>query len=231
MSAPPPTLLVVDDEAQIRKFLRVSLTAHGYVVNEARTGAEALAEAAREPPPALMILDLGLPDIDGQEVLARLRGWSEIPVIVLSVRASESEKVAALDHGADDYVTKPFGVAELLARVRVLLRKQQAGEQPPAIYRVDGLEIDLAQRVVTVDGQRVRLTPKEFELLRVLVRHPGQLLTHQLLLREVWGESYSEQTHYLRVVVGHLRQKLGDDSTRPRFILTEQGVGYRFRSG
>jgi two-component system KDP operon response regulator KdpE len=230
VSTSPPTLLVVDDEAQIRKFLRVSLSAHGYAVSEARTGAEALAEAAREPPPALMILDLGLPDIDGQEVLTRLRGWSDMPVLVLSVRAGEAEKVKALDHGADDYVTKPFGVAELLARVRVLLRKQRAGETPAAVYSADGLVVDLARRTVAVDGQRLRLTPKEFDLLRVLVRQPGQLLTHQQLLREVWGESYTEQTHYLRVVVGHLRQKLGDDSTRPRFIVTEQGVGYRFRS-
>ena len=230
MSTSPTTLLVVDDEAQIRKFLRVSLTAHGYAVSEARTGAEALAEAAREPPPALMILDLGLPDIDGQEVLTRLRGWSDMPVLVLSVRAGEREKVSALDHGADDYVTKPFGVAELLARVRVLLRKQRAGETPAAVYSAEGLVVDLARRTVTVDGARLRLTPKEFDLLRALVRQPGQLLTHQQLLREVWGESYTEQTHYLRVVVGHLRQKLGDDSTRPHFIVTEQGVGYRFRS-
>jgi two-component system KDP operon response regulator KdpE len=230
VSTSPPTLLVVDDEAQIRKFLRVSLTAHGYAVSEARTGAEALAEAAREPPPALMILDLGLPDIDGQEVLTRLRGWSDMPVLVLSVRAGEGEKVSALDHGADDYVTKPFGVAELLARVRVLLRKRRAGEAPAAVYSGDGLVVDLARRLVTVDGARRHLTPKEFDLLRVLVRQPGQLLTHQQLLREVWGESYTEQTHYLRVVIGHLRQKLGDDSTRPRFIVTEQGVGYRFRS-
>jgi two-component system KDP operon response regulator KdpE len=230
VSTSPPTLLVVDDEAQIRKFLRVSLSAHGYAVSEARTGTEALAEAAREPPPALMILDLGLPDIDGQEVLTRLRGWSDMPVLVLSVRAGEREKVSALDHGADDYVTKPFGVAELLARVRVLLRKQRAGETPAAVYSAEGLVVDLARRTVTVDGARLRLTPKEFDLLRALVRQPGQLLTHQQLLREVWGESYTEQTHYLRVVVGHLRQKLGDDSTRPHFIVTEQGVGYRFRS-
>jgi two-component system KDP operon response regulator KdpE len=230
MSTSPTTLLVVDDEAQIRKFLRVSLSAHGYAVSEARTGTEALAEAAREPPPALMILDLGLPDIDGQEVLTRLRGWSDMPVLVLSVRAGEREKVSALDHGADDYVTKPFGVAELLARVRVLLRKQRAGETPAAVYSAEGLVVDLARRTVTVDGARLRLTPKEFDLLRALVRQPGQLLTHQQLLREVWGESYTEQTHYLRVVVGHLRQKLGDDSTRPHFIVTEQGVGYRFRS-
>jgi two-component system KDP operon response regulator KdpE len=153
-----------------------------------------------------------------------------MPVLVLSVRAGEAEKVKALDHGADDYVTKPFGVAELLARVRVLLRKQRAGETPAAVYSADGLVVDLARRTVAVDGQRLRLTPKEFDLLRVLVRQPGQLLTHQQLLREVWGESYTEQTHYLRVVIGHLRQKLGDDSTRPRFIVTEQGVGYRFRS-
>jgi two-component system KDP operon response regulator KdpE len=229
VSDAPCRVLVVDDEAQIRKFLRVSLEAHGYRVREARTGNEALELAAAESPD-LVVLDLGLPDMDGQEVLARLREWSDLPVIVLSVRADERQKVAALDLGADDYVTKPFGIAECLARVRALLRKHSDNEPSAPVYRAAGLEVDLARHAVSVDGAPVLLTPKEFLLLRVFVSHPGQPLTHRHLLREVWGEAFTDDTHYLRVLIGHLRQKLGDDPTHPRYIITEQGVGYRLRS-
>ena len=220
-------ILVVDDEPQIRKFLRISLSAHGYEVIEAARGEEAVARSATESPD-LVILDLGLPDFDGQEVIARIREWSKLPIIVLSVRAAEAEKVAALDLGADDYITKPFGIHELLARVRAVLRSRSLeGERPLAVVTVGDLAIDIPRRRVRLAGTEVRLSRKEFALLRLLARHAGRIVTHQQLLREVWGPAHEHETHYLRIYIGHLRQKLGDDPTQPRYIGNEPGVGYR----
>ena len=224
--AAKPLILVVDDDDAIRRFLRISLTASGYAVIEARTGELALAKAATETP-ALVVLDLGLPDIDGREVVARLRDWSQAPILILSVRSDEAEKVAALDAGANDYVVKPFGVQELLARVRALLR--QAPQTEGATPRLDfaGLSIDLSAREVAVEGRPVALTKREFDLLALLARHPGKVLTQRQILTELWGEAHAADSQYLRVYVGQLRQKLGDDPARPRFIRTEPGVGYR----
>lgn len=226
MSESPGTILVVEDEAQIRRFLRISLEAHGYAVEEARLGEDGLRLCA-EVDPQLVVLDLGLPDMDGQDFILRLREWSRAPIIVLSVRASEMEKVQALDSGANDYVTKPFGIGELMARIRVVLRGHEGATSTPTVYESAGLRVDLAQREVSVDGEPVHLSKKEYELLHLLTDHPGQVLTHQQILREVWGPAQQDATHYLRVLVGQLRQKLGDDPTRPRFIVTVQGVGYR----
>lgn len=222
-------ILVVDDESHIRKFLRISLTAHGYAVVEAVRGADAIQRSASDPVD-LVVLDLGLPDMDGKDVIRRLREWSRVPILVLSVRADEMDKVEALDAGANDYVTKPFGIAELIARVRVLLRNAaEGGTAENAVeFSGNGLVIDFAGRQVSVDGVGVRLTRKEFDLLRLLARNAGKVLTYPHLLREVWGEAYVSQNHYLRVHIGHLRQKLGDDPNDPRFIWTEAGVGYRF---
>jgi two-component system KDP operon response regulator KdpE len=201
------------------------LEAHGYAVLEARTGEDGLSLAAQNPP-QLVIVDLGLPDMDGQKVIERLREWSEIPILVLSVRGDEREKVKALDSGANDYVTKPAAISELMARVRVLLRKR-AEEGESAIYERDGLRIDLSRREVQRGGLPVHVTRKEYQLLRLLVRNAGRVLTHQHLLREVWGSGFTTETHYLRVLVSGLRQKLGDDPADPNYIVTEQGVGYR----
>jgi two-component system KDP operon response regulator KdpE len=219
-------ILSVEDEAQIRKFLHISLQAHGYTVLEARLGEDGLAQCASQQP-ELVILDLGLPDVDGQDFIARLREWSEVPVIVLSVRASETEKVRALDAGANDYVTKPFGINELMARIRSVLRGSQASQAAQPVFESQGLHVDLLQREVMVDGATIHLSKKEYELLRLLISHPAQVLTHQQILREVWGPAQQNETHYLRVLMGQLRQKLGDDPTHPRFIVTVQGVGYR----
>ncbi|WP_413043598.1 response regulator [Pseudomonas sp. YJ42] len=220
------SLLVIDDEPQIRKFLRISLGSQGYRVLESATGAEGLARAALEKPD-LVVLDLGLPDMDGQKVLRELREWSQVPVLVLSVRASEAEKVTALDGGANDYVTKPFGIHEFLARVRALLR-QASGQESVLSQVVSGpLCIDFAFRRVSLDGQEVSLTRKEYAVLAELGRYLGRVVTQQQLLKDIWGPSHSGDTHYLRVVVGHLRRKLGDDPAAPRFIVTEAGVGYR----
>lgn len=220
------TLLVIDDEPQIRKFLRISLASQGYKVLEAATGAEGLAQAALGKPD-LVVLDLGLPDMDGQQVLRELREWSAVPVMVLSVRASEVQKVDALDGGANDYVTKPFGIQEFLARVRALLRQvpQAGGSEVAASF--GPLTVDFAFRRVTLEGVEVALTRKEYALLALLAGHPGRVITQQQLLKDIWGPTHAEDTHYLRIVVGHLRQKLGDDPTAPRFIITEAGVGYR----
>ena len=230
MTTNQPIILVIDDEAQIRKFLQISLKAQGYKVLEAASGGEGLAQAALAKPD-LVVLDLGLPDRDGQAVLRDLREWSQVPVLVLSVRASESEKVLALDGGANDYVTKPFGIQEFLARVRVLLRLAGSGEQGDARVSSGPLTVDFAYRRVTLDEVEVALTRKEYEVLATLARHLGRVLTQQQLLKEIWGASHAEDSHYLRVVVGHLRQKLGDDPASPRFIVTEAGVGYRLRDG
>jgi two-component system KDP operon response regulator KdpE len=221
-----PRVLVVDDEPQIRKFLRISLAAHGYEVIEAATGAEAAARAAADKP-ALVVLDLGLPDLDGVQVIRRLRQWSQVPVIVLSVRAGEREKVAALDAGANDYVTKPFGIHELLARVRAGLRNKPDGDLDGGEIVIGDLKIDPPARRVRVAGQEVKLTRKEFAILLLLARNAGRIVTHQHMLRELWGPAHERETHYLRVYVGHLRQKLGDDPADPRFIENEPGVGYR----
>lgn len=220
------SVLIVDDEAQIRKFLRISLEAHGYQVREARLG-EAGLELCVEENPDLVILDMGLPDIEGTEFIARLREWSQTLILVLSVRESEAQKVAALDAGANDYVTKPFGIRELMARIRALLRNRVESKAAPPVFESEGLRVDLAHREVMVDDEVVSLSRKEFQLLSLLIRKSGQVLTHQQLLREVWGPSQQDETHYLRVLVGQLRQKLGDDPAKPRFIVTVQGVGYR----
>ena len=218
--------MVVEDEAQIRKFLRISLEAHHYRVIETRLGEEGLS-LCMEQPPDLIILDLGLPDLDGQEFISRLREWSQVPIIVLSVRADESQKVAALDAGANDYVTKPFGISELMARIRVVLRDSGQSAETRRVFESRGLKVDLSLREVSVDGKAVHLTRKEYDLLHLLIASPGQVLTHQEILRAVWGPSREEETHYLRVLVGQLRNKLGDDPSNPRFIVTVQGVGYR----
>ncbi len=219
------TILVIDDELQIRRFLRISLAAQGYTVLEAATGAEALAQIALAQPD-LAVLDLGLPDMDGKDVLAKLRQSSQIPVLVLSVRAGEGEKVQVLDGGANDYVNKPFSIEEFLARIRVLLR--QAGEaQPPSLVRSGSLCLDLAARRVTLDETEISLTRKEYAVLAMLAQHSGRVVPQRLLLRDIWGPTHVDDSHYLRVVVGHLRQKLGDNPAAPRFIVTEAGVGYR----
>ena len=228
MSEQPVRVLVVDDEPQIRRLLRVSLSAQGYHIIEAGSGEQALTRAATERPD-LVILDLGLPDMDGQEVVRRLREWTQVPIIVLSVRDRENDKVRAFDEGADDYVTKPFGMSELMARIRAALRHRLQAETKDPVFRAGDLVVDLGRRVVTVAGREVKLTPKQYDLLRVLVAHAGKVLTHQQLLRQVWGPGYSEEAQYLRVYVGQLRQKIEPDPARPSYILTEPGVGYRLR--
>ena len=223
---PPPRVLVVDDEVQIRRFLDISLRAQGYAVSQAANGAEGLQRLA-EDGADLVVLDIGLPDMEGHDVLAELRQWSQVPVIMLSVRAGEAEKVRALDNGANDYVTKPFGIQEFLARVRALLRQAPAGEAQEAALSFGPLTVDLAYRRVLLDGAEVALTRKEYAVLAQLARHPGRVITQQQLLKDIWGPTHTEDSHYLRIVVGHLRQKLADDPTQPRFIVTEAGVGYR----
>ncbi len=222
-------ILVVDDEPQIQRFLRPSLVASGFAVVSASTGAEALRVFSKSTI-AAVILDLGLPDIDGKEVLETIRKHSDIPVIILSARDREAEKIAALDLGADDYVNKPFGVGELLARLRSVLRRR-SGEKTalPDRFRVGTIEIDKALHQVTRDGAVVHLTPKEFELLSLLCKHPGRVLTHRQILIEVWGPAHATDTQYLRVFIAQLRQKLESDPTAPTLILTEPGVGYRVR--
>jgi two-component system KDP operon response regulator KdpE len=224
-----PRVLVVDDEPAIRRFLQVDLTAHGYDVLEADHGAQALSEV-RAHRPDLVILDLGLPDMDGIEVTSRLRAWSPVPIIILSVRGQETDKIAALDAGADDYVTKPFGSAELLARMRVCLRRS-ASPLGDAVFVSGDLTVDLSRRVVSLAGREVQLTPKEYDLLCVLVLHAGKVLTHRHLLREVWGPGYDGETHMLRVNISNLRRKIETDPTRPHLVTTEPGVGYRLRVG
>lgn len=223
-------VLIVDDEPQIRRALRTSLQAHGYEVVTVGTGEEALTLAV-DAAPDLVLLDLGLPDLDGTEVIRRLRAFSEVPVIVLSVRDRQDDKVAALDAGADDYVTKPFGMEELLARLRATLRRAQPDEPAPAVQRFGDLEVDLARRLVRLGGRVVHLTKTEYELLEAFVTHPGKLLTHRWLLQRVWGHGYGEEREYLRVYVRALRKKLGDDAAAPALILTEPGVGYRWIAG
>ena len=220
-------VLVVDDEPQIRKFLDISLRAQGYAVETADTGAGGL-EALATHGADLVILDLGLPDRDGHEVLRELRQWSSVPVILLTVRAGEAEKVAALDAGANDYVTKPFGVQELMARVRALLRSHATQGEALPVFDDGRLRIDLARREVRLDGESVALARKEYALLALLVQHAGRVVTQPQLLRELWGPTHQQDTHYLRILVGKLRHKLGDDAAAPRYIVTEPGVGLRF---
>jgi len=229
MNPTAPRVLVIDDEAQIRRFLDIGLRAEGYQVLLAETGDQGLALAATQSPD-VVILDIGLPDREGHDVLREIRQWSEVPVLMLSVRDAESEKVKALDLGANDYVTKPFGIQELMARVRALLRQGAKGGQAEVPVRYDdgALSVDLARREVVVDGAIVALTRKEFAVLSLLVRHPGRVVGQQQILREVWGATHTQDTHYLRIVMGKLRQKLGDDPASPRWLKTEPGVGYRF---
>lgn len=223
-----PLILVIEDEPQIRRFLRATLTNHGYRLAEADSGQDGIAQTARQLPD-LLILDLGLPDLDGLEVARRLREWSQVPIIILSARGQEQDKVAALDAGADDYLTKPFGMGELLARIRVALRhaaRGPNGETSP-VFVTGSLRVDLARRQVFVDGQDIHLTPIEYKLLATLVRNAGKVLTHRQLLREVWGPAYATESQYLRVYMGQLRHKLEVEPARPRYLRTEPGVGYR----
>lgn len=222
---PKPLILIVDDEPQIRRLLTVTLEANGYRVLSATTGQEGLVLAAQHRP-ALIILDLGLPDLPGQEVLNRLREWSSAPVVILSVQGDEKGKVSALDAGADDYVTKPFNTEELLARLRVALRHASRPEEP-TVFQAKGLVVDLVARRVTVNGKEIKLTTTEYNLLRLLVRHAGKVLTHRQILREIWGPGHDEHTHYLRVYIAHLREKIETSAANPQLIITDPGVGYR----
>lgn len=223
----PARVLVIDDEPQIRKFLDISLRAQGYRVEAADTGEAGLSLLAAQGAD-LVILDLGLPDRDGHEVLRELRQWTQVPVILLTVRADEGEKVAALDAGANDYVTKPFGVQELMARVRALLRTHAAAGEAPPMFDDGQLRVDLARREVFLHGEPIQLARKEYALLALLVQHAGRVVTQPQMLRELWGRHHEQDTHYLRVLVGKVRQKLGDDPASPRWIATEPGVGLRF---
>ncbi len=227
MSEGGPRVLVVDDEPAIRRFLHASLSAHGYSVFEAINGQEGLV-AVTNCRPDLVILDLGLPDINGIEITRRLREWTSVPIIIVTVQEQESAKIAALDAGADDYVTKPFGMGELLARMRASLRRTASPAAEP-VFSSGQLTVDLGQRLVTVAGREVQLTPTEYDLLRTLVTHAGKVLTHRQLLRQVWGAGYEGEAHLLRVNMSNLRHKLEPDAARPSFILTEPGVGYRLR--
>ena len=223
------TILIVDDEPAIRRFLRTSLTAQDFAIIEAENGAAALAAIARDKPD-LVVLDLGLPDMDGIEIVRRVRAAGDLPIVILSVRDDERGKVAALDLGADDYVTKPFGMEELIARVRTALRHrfQAQGETP--LFAAGDLSVDLVRRVVKLRGQEIKLPPREYDVLRLLVTHAGKVLTHRQMLTQVWGPAHAEDTQYLRVAIRSLRQKLEADPTRPALIQTEAGVGYRLRT-
>ena len=230
MTAPGPRILLVEDEVEMRRFLRASLTANGYRLVETTTGQEAIAQATAYNPD-LVLLDLGLPDMDGLTVARTLREWTSIPIIVISARGQEQDKIAALDGGADDYLTKPFGTGELLARLRVALRHaERAGKEPEAVVEVGELRIDLARRQVFVKGAEIRLTPIEYKLFSVLMKHSGRVLTHRQLLQAVWGPASLDQTQYLRVYMAQLRHKLESEPARPRYLVTEPGVGYRLKA-
>jgi two-component system KDP operon response regulator KdpE len=220
-------VLVVDDENAIRRYLRTALTAQGFAVYEAASGQEAL-NAVVADRPDIIILDLGLPDVDGIEVTRRLREWSQIPIIILSVREAEQDKIAALDAGADDYLTKPFGTGELMARMRVVIRRL-AGKSDEPILQVEDLKMDISRRLVTVNENQISLTPTEYEILRLLMQIAGKVLTHRQLLRQVWGTAYESDLHILRVNISNLRRKIEPDPARPHYLLTEPGVGYRIR--
>lgn len=227
MTADAPLILIIEDEAPIRRFLRSSLAEAGYRFNEAEKGQEGLHLAASQPPD-LIILDLGLPDLNGFDLLQQLRGWSDVPVIIVSARGQEHDKVKALDAGADDYLTKPFGVGELLARIRVALRhKTLSAATTESVFQIQDLKVDLVARRVWVRETEAHLTPIEYRLLTTLIKHAGKVLTHRFLLNEVWGPGHAQESHYLRVAMAKLRSKLEVDSARPRILFTEVGVGYR----
>jgi two-component system, OmpR family, KDP operon response regulator KdpE len=228
MSDAGPRVMVVDDEQAIRRFMRVALTSQGYSVFEAGTGLEALSTAAGYKPDVI-ILDLGLPDMDGVDVIRLFRQWTKIPIIILSVRNSETDKIAALDAGADDYLTKPFSVGELLARLRASLRRVSTPSSEP-VFTTGDLTVDLPKRTVTVAERDVQLTPTEYNLLKILVMHAGKVLTHHQLLREVWGNGYEQEFHILHVNISNLRHKIENDPGRPKFVITEPGVGYRLKT-
>ena len=229
MNAPAPKVLLIEDEKQIRRFVRLAVEEEGCSVSEAETMQQGLIEAGLRKPD-LLVLDLGLPDGNGIDLIRDLRGWSDVPVLILSARSQENDKIDALDAGADDYLTKPFSVGELRARVRALLRRRaRSGEGATPLIEFGEVKVDLSRRVVSRAGAEVHLTPIEYRLLATLLGHPGTVLTQRNLLREIWGPSYIESSHYLRVYVGHLRQKLEIDPTQPRHFLTETGVGYRFQ--
>ncbi len=221
-------ILVVDDEAPIRRYLRAALSGHGFAIYEAANGQEAL-NAVIADRPDIIILDLGLPDIDGIEVTRQLREWTQIPIIILSVREAEQDKIAALDAGADDYLTKPFGTGELMARMRVALRRLASSPDEP-VLQVDELQMDLSRRVVTMHGEEISLTPTEYDILRLLMQNAGKVITHHHLLRQVWGTAYESEMHILRVNISNLRRKIEPDAARPTYIHTEPGVGYRLRT-
>ena len=225
---PDAVVVVIEDEPQIRKFLRATLEGQGYRLFEATTGADGVIEVGSRQPD-VVIIDLGLPDMDGLDVIRRVREWTDVPIIVLSARGQERDKVTALDAGADDYVSKPFGAGELLARIRVALRHTAGAshELDEAVFKVRDLRVDLLRRQVFMAEKEIHLTPIEYKLLTTLVRHAGKVVTHQQLLREVWGPSHTEQAHYARVYMAHLRHKLETEPARPRYLLTEPGVGYR----
>ena len=225
---PDPVVVLIEDEPQIRRFLRATLTGQGYRLFEATTGADGLVEVGSRQPD-VVIVDLGLPDVDGIDVIRRLREWTAVPIIVLSARGQERDKVTALDAGADDYVSKPFGASELLARIRVALRHTAGAshEADDAAFTIGELRMDLLHRQVFVGDREVRLTPIEYKLLATLVRHAGKVVTHQQLLREVWGPTHTDQAHYVRVYMAHLRHKLEAEPARPQYLRTEPGVGYR----
>lgn len=227
MNIPKDRILVVDDEVQIRRLLRITLEAEGFSVIEAQAGRQGIQLCASRSP-HLVVLDLGLPDVDGQQVLGEIRGWSDVPIIVLSVRAGEDQKVTALEEGADDYVTKPFGVAELVARIRVALRNRRREEPLPPRIEAHGLTIDAQRRHVSIKGKEIHLSRKEYELLWLLARNRGRVLTHAQMLRALWGVGHERDTQYLRVYIAQLRQKLDDDPAAPQYIATEPAIGYRF---
>ena len=226
----PVRILVIEDEPPIRRFLKIALSSGGFEVTEAERGRRGIELAATSAPDAV-VLDLGLPDMDGKAVICAIREWSRVPILILSVRDAESEKIAALDLGADDFVTKPFATGELLARLRALLRNRLDRAAEPIEIKAGGLLVNLAKRSLAVDGLEVKLTRKEFDVIALLARHAGRLVGHKQLLSTVWGAAHLNDTHYLRIAIGHIRDKLGDDAADPRFILTEPGVGYRLCEG
>lgn len=223
-------IIIIDDEPQIRRLLKMSLQAESYKIYEAANGKEGLMLAASVHPD-LVIVDLGLPDMDGKEVVKKLRDWSSVPVIILTAREQEQEKIAALDLGADDYVTKPFGMGELLARLRVCLRRSNSGTEEKQELICGGIVMQLPQHMVTVDGREVKLTPTEYDLLKVMMKYAGRVLTHKQLLKAVWGSEYDEDLHYIRIYMRQLRRKIEADPARPRYLITETGIGYRLNNG
>ena len=228
MSEAGQRILVVDDETSIRRYLRTALSAQGFTVFEAVNGQDAI-NAVVANRPDIIILDLGLPDLDGIEVTRRLREWSQTPIIILSVREAENDKIAALDAGADDYLTKPFGTGELMARIRVALRRMTSKPDDP-VLQVDDLKMDISRRIVTMNENQILLTPTEYEILRLLLQNAGKVLTHRQLLRQVWGTAYESELHILRVNISNLRRKIEPDPSRPHYLITESGVGYRLRT-